>query len=65
MDGWMDGTQSNGGIVVNGLFEAVNGVYAAGGSASYFDPAMGRRRVGNHDHCVNSGLYAGETATTP
>lgn len=45
--------------MVNGLFEAVNGVYAAGGAASYFDPAIGRRRIGSHDHCVNSGLYAG------
>lgn len=53
-------TQGNGGIVVNGLFEAVNGVYAAGSAASFFDPVMGRRRVGSHDHCVNSGLYAGE-----
>ena len=51
--------QSNGGIVVNGLFEAVNGVYAAGGAASFFDPTIGRRRIGSHDHCVNSGLYAG------
>lgn len=52
--------QGNGGIVVNGLFEAVNGVYAAGSAASFFDPVMGRRRIGSHDHCVNSGLYAGE-----
>lgn len=46
--------------MVNGLFEAVHGVYAAGSAASYFDPIMGRRRIGTHDHCVNSGLYAGE-----
>lgn len=46
--------------MVNGLFEAVNGVYAAGDAASFFDPVMGRRRISSHDHCVNSGLYAGE-----
>lgn len=45
--------------MVNGLFEAVNGVYAAGGAASFVDPAMGRRHSGSHDHCVNSGLIAG------
>lgn len=45
---------------MNGLFEAVNGVYAAGSAASFFDPVMGRRRISSHDHCVNSGLYAGE-----
>lgn len=56
--------QNNGGIVVNGLFEAVNGVYAAGGAASFFDLNLGRgrgrRRIASHDHCVNSGLFAGE-----
>ena len=35
----------NGGIVVNGNFEAGNGVYAAGVVASYYDPVLGRRRV--------------------
>lgn len=47
--------------MVNGLFEAVNGVYAAGNLASYFDPALGRRRIGSYDHSVNSGLCAGES----
>lgn len=47
--------------MVNGLFEAVHGVYAAGSVASYFDPIMGRRRIATYDHCVNSGLYAGES----
>ncbi|CAN0376426.1 unnamed protein product, partial [Hapterophycus canaliculatus] len=59
-DSGLEIDQRNGGIVVNGLFEAVNGVYAAGSAASFFDPTMGRRRIGSHDHCVNSGLYAGE-----
>ncbi|CAN0116846.1 unnamed protein product, partial [Ectocarpus fasciculatus] len=29
------------------------------GAASFFDPNLGRRRSASHDHCVNSGLYAG------
>ncbi|CAM9840844.1 unnamed protein product, partial [Phaeothamnion confervicola] len=48
--------QNNGGIVVNGQFEAVAGVYAAGGVASYYDPALGRRRIDRYDHSVNSGM---------
>ncbi|CAN0294991.1 unnamed protein product, partial [Ectocarpus sp. 4 AP-2014] len=63
-DSGLEIDERNGGIVVNGLFEAVNGVYAAGGAASFFDPNLGRgkgrRRIASHDHCVNSGLYAGE-----
>ncbi|CAM9407040.1 unnamed protein product [Chrysoparadoxa australica] len=51
--------RSNGGISVNGQFEAINGVYAAGGAASYYDPALGRRRIDRYDHSVNSGLLAG------
>ncbi|CBJ28272.1 conserved unknown protein [Ectocarpus siliculosus] len=62
-DSGLEIDERNGGIVVNGLFEAVNGVYAAGGAASFFDPNLGRgkgrRRIASHDHCVNSGLYAG------
>eukprot|EP00904_Undaria_pinnatifida_P003052 jgi/Undpi1/12748/HiC_scaffold_6.g02416.m1 len=58
-DSGLEIDEGNGGIVVNGLFEAVNGVYAAGGAASFVDPAMGRRHSGSHDHCVNSGLIAG------
>ncbi|KAG5192132.1 putative apoptosis-inducing factor 1 [Tribonema minus] len=50
---------SNGGIVVNGLLEAIGGVYAAGACASYHDPALGRRRVDMLDHSLNSGLRAG------
>lgn len=52
--------QGNGGIVVNGFFEAGNGLYAAGSAASFYDPVMGRQRLENHDHCVNSGLFAGK-----
>mmetsp|Transcript_550 Transcript_550/g.1994 ORF Transcript_550/g.1994 Transcript_550/m.1994 type:complete len:588 (-) Transcript_550:137-1900(-) len=49
----------NGGIVVNSMMEAVNGVYAAGSCASYYDLGLGRRRVDRFDHAVNSGLLAG------
>jgi hypothetical protein len=51
--------KDSGGIVVNGQLEAVGGVFAAGGVASYFDPALGRRRIDRYDHSVNSGLLAG------
>lgn len=51
--------QSNGGIVVNGLLEAVGGIYAAGACASYFEPALGRRRVDMLEHSIESGLTAG------
>jgi programmed cell death 8 (apoptosis-inducing factor) len=50
---------NNGGIVVNGFMEAASGVFAAGSCASYYDPALGRRRVDMLDHSVNSGLLAG------
>ena len=50
----------HGGIVVNGAFEASNGLYVAGNLASYYDPAVGRRRVDRYDHAVNSGLLAGQ-----
>eukprot|EP00953_Heterococcus_sp_UTEX-ZZ885_P024179 13237-Heterococcus_DN1.PRE.4 len=45
---------TNGGIAVNGLLEAVGGIYAAGACASYYDPALGRRRVDMLDHSINS-----------
>jgi programmed cell death 8 (apoptosis-inducing factor) len=45
----------NGGIVVNQQLEAVSNVFVAGGVASYFDSALGRRRVEMFDHSINSG----------
>ncbi len=48
-----------GGIVVNGFMEAAGGVYAAGSCVSYYDQALGRRRVDTLDHSINSGLIAG------
>ncbi len=50
---------STGGIVVNGFMEAAGGVYAAGSCVSYYDQALGRRRVDTLDHSINSGLIAG------
>ena len=49
----------NHGIVVNAQFEAMAGLYVAGNLASYYDRALGRRRVDMYDHAVNSGLVAG------
>ena len=51
---------TNGGIVVNGAFESMNGLYIAGNLASDSDAAIGRRRVDRYDHAVNSGLLAGK-----
>lgn len=50
----------HGGVVVNGSFEYMNGLYVAGNLASYYDPAIGRRRVDRYDHALNSGLLAGQ-----
>ena len=50
---------NNGGIVVNSALSAYEGLYVAGNLASYFDPAIGRRRVDAYDHAVNSGIHAG------
>ena len=53
-------TSSAGGIVVNGHFEAANGLYVAGNAASYYDAALRRRRLdGWPDHAVASGAAAG------
>ncbi len=48
-----------GGVVVNSQLEAVDGLYAAGGSSSFFDRSLGRRRIDRYDHAINSGLTAG------
>ena len=45
----------SGGIVVNQQLEAVSNVFVAGGVASYYDFALGRRRVELFDHSINSG----------
>jgi len=50
----------NNGVVVNANLEALGGVYAAGSNASYYDLALGRRRVDRFDHSINSGFLAGK-----
>jgi programmed cell death 8 (apoptosis-inducing factor) len=47
-----------GGIVTNSSLEAFSGFFVAGNAASYYDPAIGRRRVDTYDHAVNSGMWA-------
>lgn len=46
---------ASGGIAVNQQLEAVSNVFVAGGVASYYDAALGRRRVEMFDHSINSG----------
>merc|ERR1712037_134069 len=43
--------------------EARQNLYVAGDAASFFDIALGRRRVEHHDHAVVSGRLAGENMT--
>jgi programmed cell death 8 (apoptosis-inducing factor) len=51
---------ANGGILVNSQFEAIDGLYAAGNAASYFDPKIGlRRRLQRYEHAIHSGEVAG------
>jgi programmed cell death 8 (apoptosis-inducing factor) len=56
--------QANGGLVVNAQFEAVAGLFVAGNAASFYDPAVGRRRIDMYDHAVQSGKLAGHNMTT-
>uniref|UniRef100_A0A7S2GEZ9 FAD/NAD(P)-binding domain-containing protein n=1 Tax=Octactis speculum TaxID=3111310 RepID=A0A7S2GEZ9_9STRA len=53
----------NGGIMVNAQLEALQNVFVAGSAASFYDTALGRRRVDRFDHAVNSGLAAGHNMT--
>jgi len=50
----------NGGVLVNSSLEAYDGLFVAGNSASYYDQALGRKRVDFYDNAVNSGLCAGQ-----
>ncbi|XP_052744573.1 apoptosis-inducing factor 1, mitochondrial-like isoform X2 [Bicyclus anynana] len=54
----LDGAR--GGVLVNGELAARAGLWAAGDVASFYDEALGRRRVEHHDHAVVSGRLAGE-----
>lgn len=49
-----------GGFRVNSELQACSDVWAAGDSACFFDPYLGRRRVEHHDHANVSGQLAGE-----
>ncbi|MEO1961005.1 MAG: hypothetical protein ABGW82_08540, partial [Paracoccus sp. (in: a-proteobacteria)] len=46
-------------VRVNGALEAFPGLFVAGNACSYYDAAIGRRRVDAYDHAVNSGILAG------
>lgn len=45
------------------LNQAIGNVFVAGGVASYYDAALGRRRVEMFDHSINSGILAGKNMT--
>ena len=51
------------GIVVNAELEARTNVYAAGDVVSFYDTALGRRRIEHHDHAILSGRIAGKNMT--
>jgi len=53
----------HGGFKVNAELEARTNLYVAGDAASFYDVALGRRRVEHHDHAVVSGRLAGENMT--
>merc|ERR1719410_1354586 len=50
----------HGGFKVNSELESVPNLFVAGDAASFYDIALGRRRVEHHDHAVVSGRLAGE-----
>merc|ERR1712060_961882 len=53
----------HGGFKVNAELEARSNLWVAGDAASFYDIALGRRRVEHHDHAVVSGRLAGENMT--
>jgi len=53
----------HGGFKVNSELEARQNLFVAGDAASFYDIALGRRRVEHHDHAVVSGRLAGENMT--
>ena len=57
--------ERNGGIVVNGELEARRDVYACGDAASYYDEALGRRRIEHYDHASSTGTHAGRNMSAP
>merc|ERR1711915_694100 len=53
----------HGGFKVNAELEARTNLYVAGDAASFYDVALGRRRVEHHDYAVVSGRLAGQNMT--
>merc|ERR1712012_302046 len=53
----------HGGFKVNSELEARQNLFVAGDAASFYNIALGRRRVEHHDHAVVSGRLAGENMT--
>ena len=49
---------AEGGIATNSALQAYDGFFVAGNAATYYDPAIGRRRVDTYDHAVSSGMWA-------
>lgn len=57
---WTAGLADTDGVPVDGYFRThAPAVFAAGDVASYPDPVLGRRRVEQEDHAVQSGRHAG------
>mmetsp|Transcript_13022 Transcript_13022/g.40117 ORF Transcript_13022/g.40117 Transcript_13022/m.40117 type:complete len:619 (-) Transcript_13022:56-1912(-) len=59
-DAGLEIDEKNGGIVVNAELRAQDDIYAAGDVASFWDRALGRRRVEHWDHALISGRIAGD-----
>jgi len=59
-DAGLEVDQINGGVVVNAELQAASGVFVAGDVASFWDSALGRRRVEHWDHALVSGRIAGD-----
>lgn len=57
---WTAGLADSDGVLVDGYFRThAPAVFAAGDVANYPDPLLGRRRVEQEDHAVQSGRHAG------
>lgn len=60
---YLEVDQQSGGFVVNQELQARSGIYAAGDVASFYDSALGRRRLSHYDHAYESGIVAGRNMT--
>jgi len=61
--GVLEVDHESGGFVVNQELQARSGVFAAGDVASFYDSALGRRRLSHYDHAYESGIVAGRNMT--